>query len=83
MSRELETKMPVQLRHSTDNAVNNMLQRATDSKADDKLAKEHVHPVHLTYKVPSLSIDTIVVLSLGTFHVASVYVLACYQPTPV
>lgn len=51
MSRELESKMPVQLRHSTDNAVNNMLQRATDSKADDKLAKEHVYPIQLMYKV--------------------------------
>ena len=50
----MESRLPPAFRHSTDNAVNNMIQRATDSKADDKLSKEFVHPVHLNYKVRTI-----------------------------
>lgn len=47
----MESKLPPAYRHSTDNAVNSMIQRATDSKADDALSKEFIHPVSLHYKV--------------------------------
>ncbi|XP_067928466.1 adenylate cyclase type 8-like [Watersipora subatra] len=48
-NHEQDTKMPVQLRQSTNNAVNEMLIQATDSKADDMLAKDQVNTVLLQY----------------------------------
>lgn len=45
------SRAPSQLRHSTDTTINEMLERVTDSNADDKLRKKYINCCTLMYKV--------------------------------